>query len=122
MNMQEVFNLVYEKLMQQGCQSVTEYGLCVYRGDNGAKCAIGCLVDDGTAEAWDTYANTGASTAITAVRIPPEYDWMRGMMTFLEDLQVVHDAACKDFRREFHVGMVRVAHRYNLEKPWEVSA
>lgn len=123
MNKQEVFNLVYEKLMQQGCQSLTESGMCAYRGEFGAKCAIGHLVDDETAEAWDGKVHVeGGSTEIKSVLIPPKYEWMHGMLDFLGDLQIAHDSATCDFRSEFQVGMVKVAHRYKLEKPWEVAA
>lgn len=53
MNQQEIFNKVVTHLAQQGVQSIDintrtdEYaGDCAYRGDNGAKCAVGCLILD----------------------------------------------------------------------------
>jgi hypothetical protein len=47
---QEIFDKVVEHLFAQGCKS-SEYGVnvgetCLYRGPNGTKCAIGCLIPD----------------------------------------------------------------------------
>ncbi len=46
MNMQELYNKVATHLLTQNKKSVENYIDCKYRGDNGLKCAIGCLIPD----------------------------------------------------------------------------
>lgn len=46
MNLQEIFNKVVLHLNKQGVKSVNEDGRCMYRGDNGTMCAVGCLIHD----------------------------------------------------------------------------
>lgn len=53
MDQQEVFNKVYRHLLTQGERSESTFTVdgidrpgCAYRGDEGRKCAIGCLIDD----------------------------------------------------------------------------
>ena len=43
---QEIFNIVAKHLIQQHCQSKNEKGVCVYRGKDGMKCAVGVLILD----------------------------------------------------------------------------
>lgn len=45
MDKQEIFNKVYEALLEQG-KSSTKNGICKYRGQGGSKCAIGHLIPD----------------------------------------------------------------------------
>ena len=47
MTQQEIFDTVVNGLRKQNCQSWDEAsGGCMYRGDNGAKCAVGLLLPD----------------------------------------------------------------------------
>lgn len=43
---QALFNHVATHLIKQGRRSVLRSGQCAYRGDNGTRCAAGCLIDD----------------------------------------------------------------------------
>lgn len=43
---QEIFNKVATHLLTQGKRSVASDGSCMYRGPEGTKCAIGCLIED----------------------------------------------------------------------------
>ena len=43
---QKVFNIVVKHLLTQNAVSLSAEGSCRYRGENGLKCAIGCLIDD----------------------------------------------------------------------------
>lgn len=45
MNNQAIFNQVYAHLLKQGAAS-KNHGDCVYRGDDGTSCAVGCLIPD----------------------------------------------------------------------------
>ena len=44
--MLEVFNKVEAHLLLQGAKSVDCGGECLYRGEDGMSCAIGCLIKD----------------------------------------------------------------------------
>jgi len=47
MNKQKMFDTIVEKLHEQGVRSYdTYYNHCVYRGENGAKCAVGHILSD----------------------------------------------------------------------------
>ncbi len=46
MNRQEIFDTVAKHLLTQNRQSVTLICTCLYRGPEGLKCAIGCLIPD----------------------------------------------------------------------------
>lgn len=46
MTEQEIFNTVATHLFAQGAPAVSSIGECQYRGPNGTKCAIGCLIPD----------------------------------------------------------------------------
>ena len=62
---------------------------CAYRGDNGLKCAIGCLIPD---EKYDPKMDGNGS--INAVyRIFPSLHELfdKNQLSFLRDLQGVHD-------------------------------
>lgn len=60
MQLQDQFNFMVAHLRQQGCASVPVDGMgCAYRGTDGRKCAVGCLIPDSTytpgLEAKDAY-------------------------------------------------------------------
>jgi hypothetical protein len=46
MTSQEIFDTVVAHLLQQGKQSKSESDICLYRSDDGLKCAIGALIPD----------------------------------------------------------------------------
>lgn len=46
MNNQKIFDKVVTHLLTQGRRSVSWNGNCQYRGPEGRKCAIGCLIPD----------------------------------------------------------------------------
>lgn len=103
----EAIEKVYFSLKEQGTASVrlTErrnYD-CAYRGERGAKCAVGHLIDDETAERWDNGLDLldglGGSSFIACVN----RDKLKGIETnfpykindstlnFMSDLQNCHD-------------------------------
>jgi hypothetical protein len=43
---QEIFDTVALHLIKQGKQSIDADGNCLFRGPNGLKCAVGCLIPD----------------------------------------------------------------------------
>jgi hypothetical protein len=43
---QEIFDTVAKHLLTQKAKALSENGTCAYRGENGTKCAVGCLISD----------------------------------------------------------------------------
>ena len=87
MNRQEIFDTVANHLLTQKEQSMDENGKCLYRGPNGLKCAIGCLIPD------EDYSPTMEGIRISALidkfRDLPHYFY--DYVVFLEKLQEIHD-------------------------------
>lgn len=102
--MQDAFNTVRDHLLKQMANSVnaTDYGLtnCMYRRDDGLKCAVGCLIPD------DKYApemegNLADLIMLHRVALPMKYTmWMpydlsalikSRMYSVLYRLQLLHD-------------------------------
>lgn len=46
LNEREIFDRVKTHLLQQNEKSYDEFNGCLYRGKNGLKCAVGCLIED----------------------------------------------------------------------------
>ena len=44
--LQEIFDIVSTHLLKQNARSINHEGTCMYRGDNGLKCAAGVLIPD----------------------------------------------------------------------------
>ena len=120
MNNQEVFNKVVTHLRKQGRKSsMLAYEgcrpryLCAYRGDVGAKCAIGCLIDDEhyrpEMEAKPVYDSL--VWAALEASLGTEVEKTNRLFMFL---QRVHDGVpIKDWEREF----AEAARVWNLELP-----
>ena len=98
MNKQEVFDKVAKHLLTQKIKCVDSTGRCVYRGINGLKCAIGCLIPDDVYEPsmegfvihhW--FGNTSLSG--DGPNRKTSIDWMKpaAMNDLLQSLQLIHD-------------------------------
>ena len=114
MTPQEIFTTAYLGVMTQGRASLNHAGTCKYRGQNGAKCALGFLIDDATASVWD---DPGANiTKIHLLGLTPE--WMRPHIELLGAIQACHDDAIfgryDSFSQNFHDRMAVVASNFNL--------
>ncbi len=111
---QQLFNKVATHLLRQGKQALAPGGEgCRYRGDQGTKCAVGCLIKD---EDYD-YAiegqgilvnNLNGIQASSLLEFTPTDD----QLNLLDKLQAIHDSAqppewCA-FLRDF-------AHRHGLD-------
>lgn len=103
MNKQEVFNTVKAHLLAQGCKSTGKpdnvndlSSNCRYRGDNGRKCAIGCLIPD---ELYQV-GMEGLGVYGLVAKFPQEVAAIFGVtpdVRFLHDLQLIHDC-CEPFK------------------------
>jgi hypothetical protein len=98
---QEIFDIVSRHLLSQGIKSIDMSGTCLYRGPNGLKCAVGCLIPD------DLYRQQLEMQGVDAcdvlyvledVEICERDD--ENMIRFLRDLQNLHDGTVPAFWRE----------------------
>lgn len=122
---QAVFDYVRKKVNEQGNPSV-DNGNCVYRGENGCKCAAGHLVTDKDM-AKVPHANGNGIFTLARFLDIPNYDTPNeGKLYFISSLQSAHDTAAYDIRtgsyrygekflKEFNNIMNGVANDYNLK-------
>lgn len=89
MTNQEIFDKVSEFLIKQGKPCITDNG-CVYRGPDGLKCAVGCVLPD---ELYQPGMDSD-DVDIRAIwwKYPEVAEYFgRGKLPLLEALQQVHD-------------------------------
>lgn len=97
MNNQEAFDKVVAHLKTQKKRSTESLSLkagdkCLYRGPNGLKCAIGCLIPD---ELYDNNMDYGGNSSIQHAleKNPALAKYFSGIpLLLLSDLQRAHDA------------------------------
>lgn len=85
----QVFNQVKEHLLKQGQRSVSGSN-CMYRGDNGLKCAAGCLIAN---DEYDPIMeiNSWAGALHKLEGIGKVYPDMYHHTKLIGELQVIHD-------------------------------
>lgn len=101
MNAQEIFDKVATHLIQQGEPAMDSNGDCVYRNDQGLKCAVGCLIPDDKYEGRFEQLGIGANLSANKERqsdIEGLWSVLEGEgilrdehLQLLEDLQEAHD-------------------------------
>ena len=111
---QEIFTKVYHHLLTQREKAVTnpldEYLDCRYRGSNGLKCAIGCLISD---ELYKSEMETlPIFKLMRTFQDLPFGSWNN--LTLLIRLQGIHDQNPVD---TWKTRLRDVADVYNLEVP-----
>jgi hypothetical protein len=121
MNRQEVFDSVSRHLIEQGCKSVSpddmEIGsyTCMYRGEQGTKCAIGALIKD------EYYCTTFEGNSLSEESILKAIEKSLDVVLknkdkdFLRALQNAHDSSFDEgFREEITDRLKTVARNYEL--------
>lgn len=105
---QKTFNTIVDHLYKQGCASVNDAGQCLYRGPNGTKCAIGCLIPD------DIY--TKSMEGISLVFIGLKFDCLTTKYVCME-MRRVHDDSKNASHYDDYLNerIMKVAREYNLE-------
>ena len=109
---QEIFDTVATHLLKQNAKSVSPYDnkRCYYRGKDGLKCAIGCLIPD---ELYDE--NLECHTVFELLAdFPDRFDmWLDcSIASLLNDLQRVHDTdGMNDWPDELRL----IAHMHDLD-------
>lgn len=119
MNTQKMFDTIVEKLYEQGVRSYNySHDHCVYRGAEGAKCAVGHILSDRYyREDMDVNGGHRVKDIVTLGFKLPRY--ISDNVDFLSDMQNWHD---KDttwndtgFSRKGINGLYNIAHKYNLD-------
>jgi hypothetical protein len=113
---QEAFDRIARHLIKQGRPGgeVSPNGFsCQYRAADGSACAIGVLLNDERAQAFD---EEGAALA----NIPPEClpDWIERDIRFYDALQDAHDKPTRtdaEWLPAWRAEMYHIAGRYNLD-------
>jgi hypothetical protein len=114
MTAQQVFNRMVKPVLTQACPSTIEKR-CLYRGLNGAKCAVGHLIPD-------RVYNQGMEqmTVANILEVVPELDHKyREHLRLMYAVQSAHDGApATEFLDSFCRAIVKVANNYNLKLTW----
>lgn len=115
MTHQEIFNRVATHLLRQGAKSM-DGDICRYRGPNGLKCAVGCLIDDahytpdiegiGVLDAPSLHEKL--HDALEASGVPAGLETLR----MLDALQAIHDSEPVFLWRS---NLADLAKRYSLD-------
>ena len=112
---QTIFNRVAAHLLAQGRPSTSSNGAwdCAYRGENGLRCAVGCLIDDAHySEAiegytiWDKSVGQAVKKSLSLRHLPAR------TADLLGDLQHLHDLTPPE---EWRDALKALARQYDLE-------
>jgi len=108
MNKQEVFDTVVNHLRQQGKKAFDQrLGRCLYRTEDGLKCAVGCLIPDNE---YSRMMENRSHLNVDSPTLQKIID--QGNYELLISLQRVHDALNA---QEWEQGFQRVATRFGLK-------
>lgn len=104
---QEVFDKVVNHLRTQGCKSADSNGRCLYRGPNGTKCAVGCLIED--SDYTESLEDRTVSFLVENTHVLDNY---KEQQNLLARMQTIHDNyKIQDWENRFQ----NAASDYNVE-------
>ena len=103
---QDIFNTAANGLLKQGKKSM-DRSSCMYRGQNGLKCAIGMLMPDNLYDSIMEGQSANESDVMKTLNVPYTAEYA----DFLNHLQGVHDE-CPPY--EWDRELVNFAHHYDL--------
>lgn len=109
---QAIFDKVVTHLRTQNACSLNKYG-CAYRGEDGLKCAVGCLIEDSEYNPDMEMLIVGALLARASMKGTPLHDRLAPHPQLLADLQHVHDHYTVDLWEELF-GQLAVKHNLTL--------
>ena len=90
MNQQEIFDKVVTELFGQGYRSVNSMNMCMYRGPDGAKCAVGFFIPDN--EYSEKMEDMTVDQLSKLLHGGPTKDFLVKNERFLDKLQSIHDS------------------------------
>jgi hypothetical protein len=115
---QGIFNAAYIGVMMQGKQSKNAAGNCKYLSEDGHRCAVGFLVEEDVARAWD---GEGGNSITSVSKLHGVPEWVKDNLDLLAALQEAHDDWTADdgytFRQWFDTRARRIAAHYKLTAP-----
>ena len=120
MTAQEIFNKVVTHLRNQKIKSVGlnkggigENYICLYRGPNGTKCAVGCLIPDNVYQ----QKFEGHKVVYLATNYPEIEKLIHGNEILIAQLQGIHDYnRYEDWEDDFNI----LAKKCNLTVPEKI--
>lgn len=116
---QVMFTKMVQHLRQQNSKSIqqTEFGNdCMYRGEGGKMCAVGCLISDGN-YSWDLEGTQVTSMYVMDAIENSGFNNDLYDIDLLKSMQNIHD---KRPTCEWEDGFDAVALEYNLEVPEKI--
>lgn len=113
-SLQRIFEFALRHIREQGRGALNTSGACVYRAQDGAKCAVGAMLSD------EDMALFGISEGITVVNYRARFKAIvpaRRKLDLLQSLQEAHDsyASSTNFLPLFETRMKDVAAAYGLK-------
>lgn len=111
MTNQEAFDTMVKHLHKQNWVRSVLYSGCAYRGNQGRKCAVGCLIPD------DEYKSSleGQSAGLAAMSCP---SLSKISLSLLKDMQRFHDctlAMNNASKESFREGLLWIAKDHKLD-------
>jgi hypothetical protein len=104
---QEMFDRAIGKLLQQGQPAKDEEGSCVYRANDGSRCAIGWLLSKKALDFMEEHDLIAGYDFLALKELHEEdlpikgFRFKKGDTEFLQDLQAVHDSFAEDLPEPF---------------------
>lgn len=117
MKIQDMFDTIVMHLRWQGRKSLNQNGNCVYRGDDGDKCAVGCLIPDylyRTSLESVSCLEIGENNEYAALKDYLLDDWDQDVddcLCFLREMQIIHD---EQEVADWELAFLEVASKYSL--------
>lgn len=108
---QEIFDIVWNGLKSQGFKQSVKHNTCMYRGDDGRKCAAGWLIPD------EKYSPKFEYAPITTTRLTPVLKELElyDQLPFIRRLQAIHD--CNEIPSDMEQVLRDAAKNHNLTIP-----
>ena len=99
---QQIYNKVAKHLLTQNERSVDGDGCCMYRGNNGLKCAIGCLIKN------DYYDCEKEGNTVDEIRV----------MLYNSDV-IAENSSTKNYNKILLMGDLQDVHDNNEPEEWK---
>lgn len=113
-NQQEIFNTVARHLLTQMKRSLHGQGKCAYRGDDGLKCAAGCLIPDAK---YDVTFEGKSALSSTLAKTWKELGYSCIDVDLITDLQRLHDWKEPDeWKDQLQMEAIRYDLKFNLHE------
>jgi hypothetical protein len=104
---QKIFNIIVRHLGKQRKRSFDKSkAMCMYRGPNNTKCAVGCLIPN------KDYSCAFEGSDIDMINQKLNFIWNDKQVNLLADLQIIHDESAV---RAWPTELRNLGHTNNLD-------